>query len=72
VHAIGALEGGAQYEIERVNPKGQENTPEPEAQPAGSEEPEEEVECPSHEPTSFVKGIPQSIISLLFYFTKHA
>jgi len=35
-----------------------------EVQPAGQEEPEEEVECPSHEPASFVKGKPRSILSL--------
>ena len=44
MHVIGASEPGAQYKIEGVNLEGQENTQEPEAQPAGSEEPEEEVE----------------------------
>jgi len=71
VHAIGASEIGATLEIERVNPEGQENSQEPEAQPAEPQEPKEEVECPSHEPTSFVKGKPQSIIRLSLYFTKH-
>jgi len=66
VHAIGASKVGAQYEIERVNPEDQENTKEPEAQPVGPKEHEEEVKCPSHEPTSFVIGKPRSIISLLF------
>jgi len=50
VHAIAASEIGATLEIERVNPEGQENTQESEAQPAGPKEPEEEVECLSHEP----------------------
>ena len=35
-----------------------------EVQQVGPEEPEEEVECPSHEPASFVKGKPRSILSL--------
>jgi len=47
-----------------VNPEGQEGNPEVEAQQAGLEEPEEEVECPNHEPASFVKGKPRSILSL--------
>ena len=47
-----------------MNNEGQEINPEVEVQPAGQEEPEEEVECPNHEPASFVKGKPQSILSL--------
>ena len=64
VHAIGASEVAASFELERVNHEGPEITQEPEVQPAGQEEPEEEVECPSHEPASFVKGKPRSILSL--------
>jgi len=63
VHAIGAPEMTASFELQ-VNHEGQEINPEVEVQPAGQEEPEEEVECPSHEPASFVKGKPQSILSL--------
>ena len=33
-------------------------------EPAGQEEPEDEVECPNHEPALFVKGKPRSILSL--------
>ena len=64
VHAIGAPEIAATFELKRVNPEGPEVTQETEVQPAGPEEPEEEVECPSHEPASFVKGKPRSILSL--------
>jgi len=64
VHAIGASEVAAMFELERVNPEGQEVTQVTEVQPVGQEEPEEEVECPSHEPASFVKGKPRSILSL--------
>ena len=54
----------ASFELERVNHKGPEITQEVEVQPVGQEKPEEEVECPSHEPASFVKGKPRSILSL--------
>jgi len=64
VHAIGASKAAASFELERVNNEGPEITQEAEAQPAGQEEPEEEVECPSHEPASFVKGKPRSILSI--------
>jgi len=64
VHAIGASEETASFELERVINEGPEITQEAEAQPVGQEEPEEEVECPSHEPASFVKGKPRSILSL--------
>ena len=64
VHAIGASEAAASFELDRVNHEGPEITQEAEVQPAGQEEPEEEVECPNHEPASFVKGKPRSILSL--------
>jgi len=51
-----------------VNPEGQEGNPEVEVQQVGLEEPEEEIECPNHEPASFVKGKPRSILSLPFTF----
>ena len=59
-HAIGASDVVASFELQ-VNPEGQEGNPEVEVQQVGPEEPEEEVECPSHEPTSFVKGKPRNI-----------
>jgi len=62
-HAIGASDVTASFELQ-VNPKGQEGNPETEVQQAGLEEPEEEVECPNHEPASFVKGKPRSILNL--------
>ena len=62
-HAIGASDATATYELQ-ANPEGQEGSQEVEVQQAGLEEPEEEVECPSHEPASFVKGKPRSIPSL--------
>jgi len=63
IHAIGAPDATVFFELQ-VNPEGQEGNPEVEVQQAGHEEPEEEVECPNHEPASFVKGKPRSILSL--------
>ena len=62
-HAIGASDVAASFDLQ-VNPEGQEGNPEVEVQQVGLEEPEEEVECPSHEPASFMKGKPRSILSL--------
>jgi len=55
VNAIDAPEATAAFELQ-VNPEGQEINPEAEDQQAGHEEPEEEIECPNHEPASFMKG----------------
>ena len=60
-----APETATSFELERVNPEGPYITQEMEVQPAGPEEPKEEIECPSHEPTSFVKGKPRSILNFL-------
>jgi len=70
VHAIGAPETTASFELNQANPEGQEFNPEVEVQQAGHEEHEEEIECPNHEPASFVKGKPRSILSLPLYFRK--
>ena len=64
VHAIGALKTATSFELDRVIAEGLEVTQETEAQPVGPEKPEEEVECPSHEPALFVKGKPRSILCL--------
>jgi len=69
MHAIGAPDAATSFELQ-VNPEGQEINPEVEVQQAGLEEPEEEIECPNHEPASFMKGKPRSILSLPLYFRK--
>ena len=69
IHAIGAPDATASFELQ-VNLEGQEINPEAEVQQDGPEEPEEEIECPNHEPASFVKGKPRSILSLPLYFRK--
>jgi hypothetical protein len=63
-HAIGASDTAVSFDLQGI-PEGQEGNPEVEVQQVGLEEPEgEEVECPNHEPASFVKGKPRSILSL--------
>ena len=63
-HAIGASDTTASFDLQGI-PEGQEGNPEVEVHQVGLEEPEgEEVECPNHEPASFVKGKPRSILSL--------
>jgi len=63
-HAIGASDAAVSFDLQ-ANREGQEGNPEVEVQQVGLEEPEgEEVEYPNHEPASFVKGKPWSILSL--------
>jgi len=69
-HAIGAPDATASFDLQ-VNPEGQEGSQEVEVQQVGPEVPEEEVECPNHEPASFVKGKPRSILSLPFIFESY-
>jgi len=69
MHAIGAPDATASFELQ-VNPEGPEINPEVEVQQAGLEEPEEEIECTNHEPASFMKGKPRSILSPPFIFER--
>jgi len=64
MHTIGAPEAATSFELDRVIHEGSEISQEAEVQPARQEEPEEEVKCANHEPASFVKGKPRSILSL--------
>ena len=66
---IGSLEGVTLLEFKEEAEDNQE-TPQPIA-PKGEEPATDELlECPDHRPTSFMKGNPQSILSLLC-FTKY-
>ena len=66
MHAIGVQEGVTLVEFEGTCQELEE--PAQEVQPAEPEASEEVVlECPQHEPASFVKGKPRSILSLLLY-----
>ena len=63
---IGSLEGITLLEFEAEEEENQE-TPQP-AAPEGEERALEELpECPNHRPISFLKGKPQSILSLLCF-----
>ena len=65
-HAIGVPEGVTLLEFEEPSEQ-QQPTPEvQEVQPSGEVPNEVDVECPDHRPCNFVKGKPQSILSLLF------
>ena len=66
-HHIGSPEGVTLLEFEEEAEENQE-TPQT-AAPKGEEPDNEELpECPNHRPTSFLKGKPRSIISLLCFF----
>jgi hypothetical protein len=68
IHAIGVSEGVTLVEFEGTCQNKGEAAQAQEAQPQEVRDAEEEVlECPQHEPLSFVKGKPRSIISLLLY-----
>ena len=65
-HAIGVLEGVTLLEFMDPSEEQQQLTPEvQEVQPSGEVSDEVTVECPDHRPCNFVKGKPQSILSLL-------
>jgi hypothetical protein len=66
IHAIGVPEGVTLLEFEGPCQEQQQPTQEvQEVQPAGEVPDEVVIYCPDHVPCNFVKGKPQSIISLL-------
>ena len=67
MHAIGVLEGATLLEFEPVHPEEQQQAQEPEVQTPKEGASEEVLECPDHQPSSFLKGKPQSILSLLCF-----
>ena len=66
---IGSPEGVTLLEFEEEAEENQE-TPQPAAPKGDDPAIEELLECPDHQPTSFLKGKPRSILSLLC-FTKY-
>ena len=67
---IGSPEGVTLLEFEGEAEDNQ-GTPQP-AAPKGEEPAIDELpECPDHRPTSFLKGKPQSILSLLCFIKYH-
>ena len=64
IHAIGVPEGVTLLEFEGANQE-----EEPEVQEADEAVAAEELpECPDHQPSSFLKGKPQSILSLPCFY----
>ena len=69
MHAIGVLEGVTLLEFEQELPEEQQQVQEQKVQaPEGGVNEEEVLECPDHQPSSFLKGKPRSIISLLCFY----
>jgi len=67
---IGSPKGVTLLEFEEEAEDNQE-TPQPVA-PEGEELATDELlECPDHRPTSFLKGKPRSILSLLYFIKYH-
>jgi hypothetical protein len=71
MHAIGAPEGVTLLEFEPMNPEEQQGEPQevqpPETTREGGPNLEDLPKCPDHQPTSFLKGKPWSILSLLCF-----
>ena len=63
---IGSPEGITLLEFEAEEEENQE-TPQPTAPEGEEQAPEALPECPDHRPTSFLKGKPWSILSLLYF-----
>ena len=64
IHAIGVPEGVTLLEFEGANQE-----EEPEVQEADKAVAAEELpECPDHQPSSFLKGKPRSILSLPCFY----
>ena len=67
MHTIGIPEGVTLLEFEPVHPEGQQQAQEQEVQAPEEGANEEVLECPDHQPSSFLKGKPRSILSLLCF-----
>ena len=67
MHAIGVLEGVTLLKFEQVLPEEQQQAQEQEVQAPKEGANEEVLECLDHQPSSFLKGKLQSILSLLFF-----
>ena len=68
MHAIGVSEGVTLLEFEQVLLQEQQQAQEQEVQaPEGGANEEEVLKCPDHQPSSFLKGKPRSILSLLCF-----
>ena len=67
MHAIGVLEGVTLLKFEAVLSEEQQQAQEQEVQTPEEGADEEVLVCPDHQPSSFLNGKPQSILSLLCF-----
>ena len=67
MHAIGVSEGVTLLEFEQGFPEEQQQAQEMEVHAPEEGANEEVLECPDHQPSSFLKGKPRSILSLLCF-----
>ena len=68
MHAIGSSEEVTLLEFEPEHQEEQQAAQEQEVQVEGGVNVEDLPECPDHQPSSFLKGKPRSIISLLYFY----
>ena len=71
MHAISSPEGVSLLEFEPEHEEEQQAAQEQEVQAEGGVNVEDLLKCPDHQPSSFLKGKPQSIISLLCFYKCH-
>ena len=67
LHTIGVPKGVTLLEFEQGLPEEQQQAQEQEVQAPDEGASEEVLECPYHQPSSFLKGKPRSILSLLCF-----
>ena len=67
MHAIVVLEGVTLLEFKQGLPEEQQQAQEQEVQAPEGGANKEVLECPDHQPSSFLKGKPRSILSLLCF-----
>ena len=65
---IGSTEEITLLEFDEVEEGDQQENPQAAALEGEEQNPKELPECPDHRPTSFLKGKPRSIISLLIFY----
>ena len=69
VHAIGATEEISVLEYEADPQEEHQEVQQQEAPREGQPNGEQLPKCPDHQPSTFVKGKPRSILSLLYFRT---
>ena len=67
MHAIGSSEGVTLLEFKPEHQEEQQAAQEQEVQAEGGVNMEDLPECPDHQPSSFLKGKPRSILSILCF-----